>query len=151
MYHYIVKKMVRRGFVQLSAGDYHPALGLMSPQCHYYFVGQHALGGRRSNRELIAKWFERFLRVLPGFQFNPVEVVVKGWPWRTTVVVKLEVSWKRPDGGVYENVALQMVKLEWGKAVEILTVDDSKAFAALLDDVARNFGVEEAAAAPIEG
>ncbi len=151
MYHFVVKKMVRRSFKRLSKGDYKPAINLMSEQCHYHFTGQHALGGQRYSRVLIATWFERFLRVLPGFQFNPVYVLVKGWPWRTVVVVKLEVSWKRPDGGMYENVALQMIRLEWFKAVDILTADDSQAFAALLDDLAQNFGVAEAAAAPIEG
>ncbi len=53
--------------------------------------------------------------------------------------------------GVYENVALQMTTLKWFKAVDILTVDDSQAFGSLLNDLAQNFGVREAAAASIEG
>lgn len=91
------------------------------------------------------------MRILPGFQFEPVDVVVQGWPWKTIVVVKLQVSWKRPDGRQYENVALQMITLNWFKAVDILTIDDSQAVAALLQELAQTFGVDEAVAAPIEG
>lgn len=151
MYHLIVKKIVTNSFRQLSQGNYHTATDLMSEKCHYHFIGRHALGGQRHNRILIIKWFERFLRILPGFQFVPATVLVKGWPWETVVVVKLKVSWKRPDGHSYENVALQMMTLKWFKAVNILTVDDSQAFGELLTELAHKFGVAEAAAAPIEG
>lgn len=151
MYHAIVKKLVRNSFKELSNGNYHAATKLMAEQCHYQFVGQHALGGRRSNLTLISQWFERFLRVLPEFQFTPTDVLVNGWPWKTKVAVKLHVSWQRPDGKTYRNVALQMITLKWGKAVDIITIDDTHGFGALLDEVAHKFGVTEAAAAPIEG
>lgn len=151
MYHFVVARIVRGGFKRLSQGDYRAATDLMSEKCHYHFVGRHALGGHRHSRALISKWFERFLRILPGFQFVPVSVLVDGWPWKTTVVVKLQVSWKRPDGRVYENIALQMVTLRWFKAVDILTVDDSQAFGGLLAELAQKFGVAEASADPIEG
>jgi ketosteroid isomerase-like protein len=151
MYHFVVKQIVRGSFRRLSQGNYQAATDLMAEQCHYHFAGDHALGGHRHSRALIAKWFERFLRILPGFQFKPVNVVVEGWPWKTFVVVRLQVSWKKPDGRTYENVALQMITLKWFKAVDILTIDDSQAFGSLLNDLAQNFGVTEASAAPIEG
>jgi hypothetical protein len=44
-----------------------------------------------------------------------------------------------------------MITLKWFKAVDILTIDDSQAFGSLLNDLAQNFGVTEASAAPIEG
>lgn len=150
MYHFIVKKRVRHSFDALSNGNYHVATDLMAENCHYNFIGHHALGGVRRNRILISQWFARFLRILPNFQFKPMEVLVNGWPWRTTVAVKLYVSWKRPDGKVYKNIALQMMTLKWGKAVEIITIDDTLEFGALLDDVANTFGVAEAIAPPIE-
>ena len=151
MYHMIVKKLVRNSFKALSQGDYHAATALMAENCHYHFVGHHALAGRRSNRALISTWFERFLRVLPNFQFKPTDVLVNGWPWHTKVAVKLNVSWQRPDGEVYKNIALQMVTLKWGKAVDIITIDDTHGFGALLEDVSHQFGVSEATASPIEG
>jgi len=151
MYHYLVRKLVRDSFKQLSYGNDHAATSLMAEDCHYYFVGKHALGGHRRNRELISKWFDRFMRILPNFQFVPTEVLVNGWPWRTVIAVKLLVSWKRPDGQVYRNVALQMATLKWGKAVDIITIDDTNEFGALLDEVTQKFGVAEASAAPIEG
>jgi ketosteroid isomerase-like protein len=151
MYHFVVKQIVRGSFKRLSQGDYRAATDLMSEKCHYHFIGRHALGGHRHSRALITKWFERFLRILPGFQFVPVNVLVNGWPWKTVVVVKLQVAWKRPDGRPYENVALQMVTLKWFKAVDILTIDDSQGFGALLTELAQNFGVAEAAAPPLDG
>lgn len=151
MYHFVVKKLVEGSFRALSHGDYRRATGLMATDCQYEFSGRHALGGKRSNRALITEWFERFLRILPGFQFVPQQVVVSGWPWQTTVVVKLAVSWNRPDGLIYENVALQMIALKWGKAVDIITIDDTKAFGDLLNEIAEKFGALEAAASPIEG
>jgi ketosteroid isomerase-like protein len=151
MYRLIVARIVRGSFKRLSQGDYRAATALMSQSCHYHFIGTHALSGRRRSRKLISQWFERFLRILPGFQLVPVNVLVKGWPWETYVVVKLRVSWKRPDGRMYENVALQMVTLRWFKAVDVLTMDDSQAFSALLTELSQSFGIAEAVAPPIEG
>ncbi len=91
------------------------------------------------------------MRVFPGFQFVPVDVLVTGWPWRTKVAVRLAVSWQRPAGAIYTNVALQMISLRWFKAVDILTVDDSEGLANLLRERAEHHGVSEALAAPIEG
>lgn len=151
MYHAIVRSKVRDSFRALSQGDSGPALALMAPDCQYRFVGAHALGGHRSHRGLIDQWFQRFLRILPGFQFRAEEVLVEGWPWRTRVVVRLAVEWAAPDGSRYRNVAIQMVTLRWFRAVDILTVDDSQGFSALLDRLAKDYGTLEAAAAPIEG
>ena len=151
MYHFIVKKLVLNSFEELSKGNYRAATNLMAENCHYQFIGSHALGGSRSNRILISQWFERFLRILPNFQFRPADVLVNGWPWYTKVAVKLYVSWTRPDGVTYKNVALQMVTLKWGKAIDIITIDDTVGFGALLNDVAHQFGITEAAAKPIEG
>lgn len=47
MYHFVVKQLVRQSFKRLSQGDYRAATGLMSEQCHYHFIGQHALSGHR--------------------------------------------------------------------------------------------------------
>jgi ketosteroid isomerase-like protein len=151
MYHLIVGRIVRGSFKRLSQGDYRASTDLMSESCHYHFVGAHALSGHRHSRLLISQWFERFLRILPGFQFVPVKVLVSGWPWKTDVVVQLQVSWQRPDGRLYENIALQRITLKWFKAVDILTVDDSQGFSALLTELGQKFGVAEAVAPPIEG
>ena len=108
MYQFIVARIVRRSFMHLSQGDYRAATSLMSEKCHYHFVGHHALGGHRHSRALITKWFERFLRILPGFQFLPVNVVVKGWPWKTIVFVRLQVSWKRPCMKLLRTIRAQI-------------------------------------------
>lgn len=151
MYHFVVGRIVRKGFRELSQGRYSAITNLMAPRCHYHFVGSHALGGQRHTRAAIERWFQRLLRLFPGFQFLPAEVLVSGWPWRTRVAVKLEVSWTRPDGARYENLAMQLITLRWFKAVDVLTIDDSQAVSALLRELAERHGVAEAVAAPIEG
>ena len=60
-------------------------------------------------------------------------------------------QWKRRDGRPYDNVAVQMITLKWLTAVDMLTVDESQGFGALLTDLAQTLGVPEAAAPPIEG
>ena len=151
MYHFIVARIVRGSFRGLSRGDYTAATRLMAERCRYRFVGRHALGGERRTRAAIERWFQRFLRLLPGFQFVPERVLVGGWPWRTTVMTLLRVSWKKPDGTVYENLAMQTVTLRWFRAVDIVTVDDSQAVAALLGELHDRYDLAEAVAAPIEG
>jgi ketosteroid isomerase-like protein len=151
MYHYIVGRIIRGAFRGLSRGDYKAATGLMAEHCHYHFVGRHALGGHRHSRALIETWFQRFFRLLPGFQFTPVTVMVTGWPWKTHVAVRLEVAFTLPDGSAYRNVALQMTTLKWFRAVDVLTVDDSQRLAEVLQELAGRFGIAEAVAAPIEG
>jgi len=44
-----------------------------------------------------------------------------------------------------------MITLKWLTAVDMLTVDESQGFGALLTDLAQTLGVPEAAAPPIEG
>lgn len=151
MYRFLVASKVRGSFAALSQGDCHPALKLMAADCQYQFVGDHALGGSRSNRALIEQWFLRFLRILPRFQFQCEDVMVVGWPWSTKIAVRLAVSWTSPTGEVYQNQALQMVWLKWFKAVKVLTIDDSRAFGDLLQKVAHQYGTPEAAAEPIVG
>ena len=149
MYHFVVSRIVQSGFRGLCRGDYTVVTKLMSEHCHYHFVGTHALGGHRNSRAAIERWFQRFLRIFPGFQFVPSHVLVHGWPWQTFVIVKLQVSWQKPDGSSYQNVALQMITLKWFKAVDVLTVDDSQAVAQLLQERAAKNGVGEAVAEPI--
>jgi ketosteroid isomerase-like protein len=151
MYHFIVRQILRRNFRELSKGNYRVATSLMADDCHYHFVGDHALGGHRHSRALIEQWFARFFRIFPGFRFNPVTILVNGWPWRTRIAIRLEVEWTMPDGRAYRNLAVQMTTLKWGKAVDVLTVDDSQRVAELLRELAEKFGVSEAVAAPIEG
>jgi ketosteroid isomerase-like protein len=73
---------------------------------------------------------------------------VKGLPHNTTVIVRWTNTDELHDGSRYENHGVHIVKMRWGKIVEIDANEDSQAVAeALLMGAA--YGQEEASAPPI--
>ena len=89
------------------------------------FAGDHALGGERHGQEAVREWFREMLRLFPGIQIVPREVVVNGWPWNTVVATHLAISATRPDGRAYRNEGMQLLRLRWGRVVEDLIFEDT--------------------------
>ena len=58
MYKLIVKRIVRRAFAALSAGDYAPIVKQFGPRSRFRFAGDHLLGGERRGPEAVREWFE---------------------------------------------------------------------------------------------
>jgi ketosteroid isomerase-like protein len=143
----IVRGKVLRSFEQLSRGDPSVALALMSPEVEYTFEGAHALGGTRTTRLGVEKWFGRLLRLLPG-RFTIRRVEVAGWPWRATVYTTFEDAVSPAYGPPYRNRGVQIAELAWGKAVRIHTFVDTARIEGALRALAAH-GVAEAAAPPI--
>jgi len=81
MYGFIVRRLVRRSFRRLSAGDYETVLKQFSPDIVFCFSGEHALGGELRGVEPTRRWFQRIYRLFPGIGFEPQAVVVNGWSW----------------------------------------------------------------------
>lgn len=149
MYKAIVRSKVRAVFRSASAGDYRPMVDGLAPQFTYVFHGSHALGGRRTSRDAMIRWWERTLRLLAGAQFELHDVVVNGGPWRTRVATRARVSGPLPDGTPYENTVFQFLTLRWGRVTEVETLEDLQVLERALTVVAAS-GVPEAHAAPIE-
>jgi ketosteroid isomerase-like protein len=145
MYRAIVARKVHTVFGGLSTGRPEALLDSFGPAFTYEFVGDHALGGRRSSREAVAAWFARVRRLFPGLTFTVRDVAVTGPPWRTTVLTHVEVT---ADG--YRNELFQVLHLAWGRVTAVRTLEDLDVLRAHLVDLARA-GVAEADAAPIEG
>ena len=76
------------------------------------------------------------------------DVWVKGLPHNTTVIVRWTNTDSLPDGSRYENHGVHIVKMRWGKIVEIDANEDSQAVVEALKMRAAD-GIEEAAAPPI--
>ncbi len=148
MYAQIVKRTIRDGFRQLSSGNPQPILDKFAPDAHFVFLGDHAMGADLRTSGAIRQWFERILRLFPGIQIEPVEVIVSGMPWDTLVVVHLAIRATLPDGRVYHNRGLQMVRLRWGKIVEDYVYEDTHVLIHELGNLAGK-GVREAVAMPI--
>lgn len=148
MYAPIVRKQVRAVFAAISRGDYEPMLQGLSEDFTYTFHGDHALGGVRTQRETMRAWWQRVSRLLPGAQFDVLEVLVNGAPWHTRVAVRLRVLGQLPDGTQYENIMFQYLTLKWAKVTAIESLEDLQVLDRALAIVAAA-GIDEAAAAPI--
>jgi ketosteroid isomerase-like protein len=125
MYKFIVKQIVRRKLARLSAGDYEAVLKQFGPQSRFLFAGDHALGGERHGQDAVRAWFQEMLRLFPGIRIEPRDVIVNGWPWRTTVANHLAISATLADGRVYRNKGMQLLRLRWGRVVEDLIYEDT--------------------------
>jgi ketosteroid isomerase-like protein len=131
MYKFIVKRIVRRTFAHLSRGEYESVVRAFGPESRFFFAGEHALGGERRGREPVRRFFEDMLRLFPGIQIVPQDVLVNGWPWNTVVANHFTVS-APAAGGEYRNEGVQILRLRWGRVVEDLIFEDTQRIAAEL-------------------
>ena len=90
-------------------------------------------------------WWQRIHRILPGMQFIVRDVVVAGWPWNTHFHTHLEVTLLLAGGEIYRNVVLQVMRMKWGKLVEVLSVEDTARAARLLQALAAQGNTEATA------
>ncbi|GLZ52782.1 nuclear transport factor 2 family protein [Actinomycetospora sp. NBRC 106378] len=148
MYHAIVRRVARRTFDRVAARDYGAVLAACSPDIHHRFGGDHALGGERHSREALGRWFERLGRLTPTLALRVTDVWVKGLPHDTVAVIRWEATQEPLDGVPYLNRGVHVVRMRWGKAVEIDANENSQLVADYLDRLAAH-GVAEAAAPPI--
>lgn len=148
-YKIILRKKIRNGFKQLSAGNYKPLTALFADNVHYHFEGDHALGGERFSKAAVELWFERLLRLLPS-KFEIKSMLICGMPWNTDVVIEFQDTVSPANIKPYVNNGIQKVKIIWGKAVDIHTYVDTYKLQQALQLLAEQ-GVAEASAAPVEG
>jgi ketosteroid isomerase-like protein len=148
MYHFIVKRIAKKNFERVNQRDLDSLLKDCVPNVHHRFGGRHALGGERHDREALSRWLGRLARLGPGMKLTVRDVWVKGLPHNTTVIVRWTNTDSLPDGSRYENHGVHIIKVRWGKIVDIDANEDSQAVAEALKMRAA-LGVEEAAAPPI--
>ncbi|MCX4668006.1 nuclear transport factor 2 family protein [Streptomyces sp. NBC_01381] len=127
MYHAIVRSKVRALWRVTGdgSGNYHPAVAMAAPDLRFRFIGDNILGAELRGPEAFADWFEQAGRRFPGMRLTLTDVVVKGWPWNTTVVVRLRVDATLADGSSYENEGIQWVRIRWGRMVEDTVLEDT--------------------------
>lgn len=148
MYHSIVKQIARKNFLRVNKNDFDALLKDCVPNVHHRFGGHHALGGERHDREALGRWFARLGRLGKHLTITVEDVWVKGLPHDTTIIVRWSATDQIPDGLPYRNRGVHIVKMRWGKIVDIDAHEDSQAVAEGLKRQAA-LGVEEASAAEI--
>jgi ketosteroid isomerase-like protein len=149
MYHFIVRRTIKRMFDCLSSGDYETVLKGISPSISHTFSGTHSLGGTRHSVETMRRWFERLYRLTPELNFEIENIAVSGYPWDTTIAVEWVDSANPLDGSEYVNEGVHIIKMKWGKVVYLHAYLDTQKTEALFERLAAS-GWVEAAAAPIE-
>jgi ketosteroid isomerase-like protein len=147
VYRRIVEAQVRKAWRQLAGGNYDYVLAQFAPTFEYSFAGDHALGGTRHSREAMTGWFERLFELFPGIRFEVADVLVKGWPWRSKVVVLVDVA-ADVAGEPYRNEVAQTLELRWGRITGIHTLEDTQKLARALERLSEA-GVPAAALAAI--
>jgi ketosteroid isomerase-like protein len=148
VYRRIVESRVRTAWRHLARHDYEYVLDQFAPQFEYTFIGAHALAGTRHSREAMTGWFERLFELFPDIRFEVADVLVKGWPWRTRVVVLVDVR-TEVAGEPYRNEVAQTLDLRWGRIMRIRTLEDTQKLVGALERLAEA-GVEEATLTAIE-
>jgi ketosteroid isomerase-like protein len=148
IYGSIVKSRIRQSFDHVNHHRWDVLMGSIAPDVHHLFLGAHAIGGERHDRDTLRRWFERLGRVLPDLHLEIKDIWVKGWPWNTTVFVQWDGTATLLDGTPYAQHAIHVITLRWGKIHALDVFEDSQAVARALDAQAAA-GLDEAIAPQI--
>jgi ketosteroid isomerase-like protein len=136
-------------FSAISSGDAKPIIDAFAERHEHIFIGQHALGGRRTRLQRTREWYERLLRLLPDISFQVTSLEVRGAPWDTIVLVEWTETNSGTDGVRTSNTGVHIVHLSWGRMTRLYILTDTLVLQKTLDRLA-SAGVSEATAPPIE-
>jgi len=148
LYRRFVHGKARWIFERFSAGDWEALVSSEAQNLLFEYPGKHALGTTLNDLDAVSLWYQRFFRFFPDIQFTLKNVLMKGGPRKTTVVVEWEASATMPDGQPYDNQGIHILIIKMGKATGIRVYLDTQKKAAKLQSLAEH-GFEEAAAPPI--
>lgn len=113
-YGWIVSFLIRRAVRRVNAGDIGPMLGSFANDAILVFPGDHSWSGEYKGRDEIEKFLRRFVEV--GLRLEPHEIVVQGWPWKTTVMLRFTNEARDANGNVvYANRGAIFTRAAWGK------------------------------------
>ncbi len=129
IYHTIVKRIARTNFERVNDKNYDALLSACSPKVRHRFGGAHAMGGTRHDREALRRWFGRLGYTMPTLRLAVQDVWVKGWPHDTTVIMRWNATATLLDGSPYRNHGVHVIRMRWGKVVDIDAHEDSLAVA----------------------
>jgi len=149
LYRRFVHGKARWIFERFSAGDWEALVSSEAQDLLFEYPGKHALGTTLNDLDAVSLWYQRFFRFFPDIEFTLKNVLMKGGPWKTTVVVEWDAKATMPDGQPYDNQGIHILVIKMGKATGIRVYLDTQKKAAKLQSLAEH-GFEEAAAPPIK-
>jgi len=148
LYHQIVRHRIRKLFAALNAGDARPIIEQFTAHHEHYFLGEHALSGRRSSLEATTAWYGRLQRLLPDIQFDLKRIDVRGPPWDTLAVIEWDETNSGTDGVRTRASGVHVAQLRWGRTFRLGIYADTAALTSTLARIAAK-GTTEALADPI--
>jgi ketosteroid isomerase-like protein len=150
MYRFFVRRRLREVFRRLNAGDFAFITRQFHPGAEHWFAGTHALSGRRASPQRIEEWYARLAAVFPGIRFEVRKLIVAGPPWRTDAAVEWTDEARDRGGHSLPNRGVFVLRLRWGKAVELHVHCDTAQIEKNLA-ILSSQGIAQAAAPPITG
>ena len=115
MYHFFVRRKLRRAFDDINEGRYAGIVDAFAEPLVHVMHGSHALAGERRTLAATDLWYDRLQRLLPDLRFHVLSVVSSGWPWATRATVSWTDDFTLPDGGRGTNQGVHEFLLRWGK------------------------------------
>ena len=132
MQSWLAKQIISHNIARIRAGDYRPQLRLVAKDVRFRFPGTSSWAAQLQGKQQLERWLQRFARV--GLQIYPNEVVAKGPPWRTTLIVRGAIHLKTAAGEtVYENRYVIWGRMAWGLLREYEVYEDTEKSSALDD------------------
>jgi ketosteroid isomerase-like protein len=129
---WLAKQLLTRLMARLNAGDPEPLLRLDHRDVRFRFPGDSSWAADLRGKDELRRWLQRF--VAAGVQIFADEVVVRGWPWDTTLAVRGTDHLTTPAGErVYENRYVIWGRVRWGLLREYEVYEDTQASKALDD------------------
>jgi len=125
MYHYIVKRLVKKSFSLVNERRFVELTKDMALQVKHSFAGDHALGGVRHDVAAVKAWLERLACVVPNLYITVIDVQVKGLPHHTLAIVRWEATATLENGDPYLNKGVHFITLKWGKVMELEVYEDT--------------------------
>jgi ketosteroid isomerase-like protein len=124
MLSWLGKRFVDYQLARLSAGDLRPILWMDAPDVRMTFPGESTFATDLRGRAEHERWLQRFVAL--GMQISADEVIVKGFPWNTTLCVRGTDHLRSPGGEiVYENRYVIWGHMSWGRLKRYEVYEDT--------------------------
>lgn len=130
MYRTIVAMRFRALWRRIGADEFDLAVAQAAPGMRFTFVGDIPLGTSVTGTDALRAWFRQLDELFPGIHLELQDVIVKGWPWNTTVAARLHITAELQDETAYQNHAVQWVRMRWFKMTDDWVIEDTVALAA---------------------
>jgi ketosteroid isomerase-like protein len=128
VYSWIVTRLLRMLYGQVSRGELRLALLGLADDAVLIFPGASSFGGEHRGKPAIAAWMRRFASLHP--EFRVYDASAAGPPWGMRVFMRFRDRIVAPNGYVYENEGMEYIVIKRGLIREIRVHLDTEKVAA---------------------